>query len=254
LTSPSSIPADPARRRVAVVEDDAGMRQVVADLVTTAGLEPVCFESAEALDGWLAHAAMPDLIILDLQLPGRDGLAAAGSLRARGDTPIIMLTGRGDDIDRIIGLEVGADDYVVKPFNNRELLARIKAVLRRSSPPSRSGRLPRNGFRFAGYLLDLDARRLDDPQGEPVSLTVAEFDLLLVLLRSAGRVLTRDQLLEMTHRGMAEVFDRTIDVLILRLRRKIEPSQIHPRFIRTERGHGYVFDVPVERLEYGLRG
>lgn len=108
-----------SKRRIAIVEDDAGVRQAVADLVSTAGLDALCFDSAEALEAWMAGGALPDLIVLDLQLPGRDGLAAAGSLRARTDTPIIMLTGRGDDIDRIIGLEVGADDYVVKPFNNR---------------------------------------------------------------------------------------------------------------------------------------
>jgi two-component system OmpR family response regulator len=164
--------------------------------------------------------------------------------------PIIILSGRGGDLDRIIGLEIGADDYVVKPFNDRELLARIKAVLRRigREPPSSPVTPVRRGWRFAGWEIDLDRRRLSDPDGRPVTLTVAEFDLLSVLLGAAGRVLSRDHLIDLTHRASGDVFDRTIDVLVMRLRRKIEPDPTNPRFIRTERGLGYVFDEPVAAI------
>ena len=162
-----------------------------------------------------------------------------------------MLTGLGSDIDRILGLEMGADDYVVKPFNPRELSARIKAVLRRTSGELANGAQapsPRHDYRrFAGWTLDLTAHLLIDPTGTPVSLTNAEFLLLEALVQSPNRVLSREQLLERTHSYEADVFDRTIDVLILRLRRKIESNPHAPKLIRTERGAGYVFDAVVAK-------
>jgi two-component system OmpR family response regulator len=186
----------------------------------------------------------PDLIVLDLQLPDRDGMALASAIRSTSDIPIVMLTGRGSAIDRIVGLEVGADDYVVKPFNNLELLARVKAVMRRTRPVPSNRK--RHGYKFAGYFLDLHARRLEGPDGSAVQLTVAEFELLQALLKAEGRVLTREQLLDMTHHVNSDVFDRTIDVLILRLRRKIEPVPSRPQFILTQRGLGYTFSAKVE--------
>jgi len=236
--------------RIAVVDDDAAVRDAVCDLVATEGFEPVACGDAAALFAALS-AGRIDLVVLDLRLPDRDGFAVAASLRASSDVPIIILSGRGGDLDRILGLEIGADDYVVKPFNTRELLARIKAVLRRigrEAPPPPPAP-PRHGWRFAGHEIDLDRRRLTAPNGAPVALTVAEFDLLAALVGAAGRVLSRDHLLDLTHRAGGEVYDRTVDVLILRLRRKIEPDPTNPRFIRTERGHGYVFDAPVATIE-----
>lgn len=230
--------------RIAIIEDDAAVRTAVLDLVQSAGFEAAAFDSADAYER--ASLAV-DLVILDLQLPGSDGLTFAGKLRATSGVAIIMLTGRGDEIDRIVGLEIGADDYIVKPFNNRELIARIKAVLRRSGPEARASKPQiRAGYRFGDFVFDVEHRRLETREGDAVALTAAEFDLLGVLLAARGRVMTREQLLAATHRSDSDVFDRTIDVLVLRLRRKIEPSQGHPRFIRTERGYGYVFDGPVE--------
>jgi two-component system OmpR family response regulator len=236
------------KNSIAIVEDDPFIRNTVADIVETAGFEAVCYDRADAILSDMRSGSIPDLIVLDLHLPDNDGLMVAGSIRAMSDVPIIILTGRSDEIDRILGLEIGADDYVVKPFNNRELLARIKAILRRLSRDTapRNMSNPRAGYRFGGFVLDTDARKLEAPGGALVPLTVAEFNLLLVLLNAHGRVLSRDQLLELTHRGDHSVFDRTIDVLILRLRRKLENTPEQPRFIRTERGLGYIFDAEVE--------
>lgn len=236
--------------RIAVVDDDASVRETVCDLVGTEGFVAVACGDAASLLAMLAQTPV-DLVVLDLRLPDRDGLAVAASIRATSSVPIIMLTARGGDVDRIVGLEVGADDYVVKPFNPRELLARIKAVLRRIGREIPAAPAPtriRRGWSFAGHLLDLDRRRLIAPDGFPVSLTIAEFDLLAALVGAAGRVLSRDQLLDLTHRAGGEVYDRTVDVLILRLRRKIEADPTNPCLIRTERGHGYVFDAAVHAL------
>lgn len=233
--------------RIAVVEDDTIVSSTVVDILQTAGFLAIACHTAEALLALMRSGKPPDLILLDLQLPDQDGIALATSIRATSSVPIIMLTGRSGEIDRIVGLEIGADDYVVKPFSNLELVARVKAILRRSrgAPPLAS---QRQGFRFEGFFLDLKVRRLEAPDGSSVQLTVAEFELLHALIRARGRVLTRDQLLDMTHNTEADVFDRTIDVLILRLRRKIEPVPSQPRFIRTERGHGYIFAGEVEAV------
>lgn len=236
------------RPRIAVVDDDHAVREAVGDMLESNGFAPVPCRNAADLLALMAGEAPPGLIVLDLQLPDRDGLGVAAAIRATSRVPIIMLTGRGEEIDRVMGLEVGADDYVVKPFSTRELLARIKAVRRRSDTFAPAEPAVRQGYRFLGFVLDTERRRLTAPSGAPVPLTVAEFDLLHALVQRHGRVLSREQLLEITHRADDEIFDRTIDVLILRLRRKIEPTPTSPRFIRTERGHGYVFDVKVEPL------
>lgn len=235
--------------RVLVVDDDAEVREVVRHAFESQG-----FAVDEAADGReLAErlrCAQPDLILLDIRLPSSDGLTIAGKLRLTSDMPIIMLTGLGAEVDRIVGLELGADDYVVKPFNPRELVARARAVLRRvkgstADAPSLSS-LGHCCRRFAGYLLDLTARRLVGPDGNPVPLTNAEFLLLQAFVSAPRRVLSRDQLLDLTRSHGGDVFDRTIDVLVLRLRRKIEPNPHAPHLIRTERGAGYVFDTAVE--------
>lgn len=203
------------------------------------------YEMRECLD-----KSMPDLIVLDLMLPGDDGLKLCRELRSKSAVPIIMLTAMGEDTDRIIGLEMGADDYVAKPFNPRELLARIKAVLRRSSMAGDSiGQANTGGriFRFAGLKLDIVRRELRSADGALVELTAGEYDLLIVFVENPQRVLTRDHLLDVTRSRSASAFDRTIDVQVSRLRRKIEvePEQ---SIIKTVRGAGYVFAASVERL------
>ncbi len=237
--------------RILIVDDDEAVRQVVRDALTGQG-----WTVDEAGDG--AELAVrlrkghPDLILLDIRLPDQDGLTIAQKLRASSDIPIIMLTGLGGDVDRIVGLEIGADDYVVKPFNPRELVARVKAVLRRAkSTPADVSAVSVMGHdcrRFAGWLFDRTGRRLSAPDGRDVSLTNAEFLLLDAFVTAPKRVLNRDQLLDLTRSHGGDVFDRTIDVLVLRLRRKIEPNPHAPSLIRTERGAGYIFDADVESV------
>lgn len=233
--------------RILIVDDDPDVRELVRYELETRDWEVT--EAATAAEVAPALAAAPDLILLDLCLPDQDGLALAARLRATSAIPIIMLTGLGGDVDRIVGLEMGADDYVVKPFNPRELVARIKAVLRRTGaaamPVEWAGHDRRS---FAGWVIDLTARSLETPAGQAVALTNAEFLLLEAFVRAPRCVLSRDQLLERTRTDGGEVFDRTIDVLILRLRRKIEPNPRAPQLIRTERGAGYVLDAEVRRL------
>ncbi|MBK8174596.1 MAG: response regulator [Rhodospirillales bacterium] len=236
---------------VLIVDDDPQVREIVRDAFEAQGWAAA--EAADSLE--LAdrlRRCTPDLILLDLCLPDADGLAIASKLRLTSDVPIIILTGLGADIDRIVGLEIGADDYVVKPFNPRELVARAKAVLRRSrGPMGGTPSVPALGHdcrRFVGYLLDLTTRRLIAPDGTVVPLTNAEFLLLEAFISAPRRVLSRDQLLELTRSHGGDVFDRTIDVLVLRLRRKIEANPHAPRLIRTERGAGYVFDTVVESI------
>jgi two-component system, OmpR family, response regulator len=189
-----------------------------------------------------------DLVILDLRLGASDGLDLLRELRSGSDVPVIIITGhRRDEVDRIVGLELGADDYLTKPFNLRELLARVRAILRRfhAGRATQTMSVDGGGFRFGGWELDRRARRLVDPDGTPVPLTKGEYDLLVAFLDSPERPLSREQLLQAT-RAQEDVFDRSVDVQILRLRRKLEKDTNAPRFIRTERGVGYVFSAPVE--------
>jgi DNA-binding response OmpR family regulator len=189
-----------------------------------------------------------DLVVLDLMLPDEDGLAIARRLREKLDLPIIMLTGRKEESDRVRGLDTGADDYVTKPFSQRELLARIHAVLRRTEA-KRAARRTENvrAYRFAGWELNTGLRRLKSPDGRTVELTNSEYALLVAFLRAPQRVLSRDALLE-SSRLHDDIYDRSIDVQILRLRRKIEEKPNEPALIRTERGAGYFLDVPVETV------
>ncbi|HSO82095.1 response regulator transcription factor [Thiocapsa sp.] len=237
--------------QVLIVDDDPDIRDLVAHEVRQQGWDLLQAGSDAELTELLRQRT-PDIILLDIRLPDQDGLTIARRLRAASTIPIIMLTGMGSDVDRIVGLELGADDYVVKPFNPRELIARIKAVLRRTSAgamvPAPTPSPGHDCRRFAGWMLDLSARLLTDPDGNPVSLTNAEFLLLEAFLDAPRRVLSREHLLERTHSFEADVFDRTIDVLIMRLRRKIESNNPAPRLIRTERGAGYVFDADVEQM------
>lgn len=191
-----------------------------------------------------------DLVLLDLKLPGEDGMHLARALRERATVPIVLLTGRNEEADRVMGLELGADDYITKPFSPREMLARVRAVLRRyqvqSTLPERDS--TRRAFRFSGWELNLRTRRLTSPQGAAVELSNGEFSLLSALCRAPQRVLSRDQLLSMSRLHEAEVYDRTIDVQIRRLRIKIESDSAKPALIVTERGAGYRLACDVETL------
>ncbi|MBK5967439.1 MULTISPECIES: response regulator [Thiorhodovibrio] len=229
------------KAQVLVVDDDQGLRDLLLDYLEREGFEVAGVEDGEQMFRHL-EAESPDIIILDLMLPGEDGLSLARRLRQSHSTPIIMLSARGDEVDRIVGLEVGADDYLPKPFNPRELLARIRAVLRRQSPsPAEEPAEEANDtLSFGPYRLDIDMRQLTR-DGEPISLTSGEFDLLCVFCEHPNRLLHRDQLLDLLKGYERNPFDRSIDVQVARLRAKIEPDKKNPRYIRTVWGRGYIF-------------
>jgi two-component system OmpR family response regulator len=188
-----------------------------------------------------------DLVVLDLMLPGEDGLSLCRRLRAESDTPVVMLTARGEETDRIVGLEMGADDYLPKPFSPRELLARIKSVLRRArSLPANLRGDDARALRFAGWTLDVIARRLVSAKGVVVPLGGAEYELLRIFLSHPSHVLTRDQLMVLSKGHEAEPFDRSIDLQVSRLRHRLGDDPADPRIIKTVRGYGYVLAVPVE--------
>ncbi|MGI3776434.1 MAG: response regulator [Janthinobacterium lividum] len=232
---------------ILVVDDDREIRDLLARF-----LERHQFRVTTARDTREARRALPaghyQLLILDLMLPGEGGLDFARWLRQSSDVPIIMLTAMGEETDRIVGLEMGADDYLAKPFNPRELLARVRAVLRRTTEREerRSGASAK-ALRFAGWTLEPARRRLLSPDGVEVALTGGEYDLLAALLDRANRVLTRDMLLDLLRGRQAGPFDRAIDVAISRLRRKLEDDGRHAQLIKTVRGGGYVLAVDVER-------
>jgi two-component system, OmpR family, response regulator len=234
---------------VLVVDDDPAIRELLHDYLAGQGWRVTAVAGGREMNALLVEEAV-DLVLLDLRLPGEDGLQLARELRERATLPIVLLTGQNEEADRVMGLELGADDYVTKPFSPRELLARLRAVLRRyqvqATLPERDS--TRRAFRFAGWELNLRTRRLRSPQGETVELSNGEFSLLTAFCGAAGRTLTRDQLLSMSRLHEAEVYDRTIDVQILRLRRKIEVDPSHPALIVTQRGAGYLFDTQVETL------
>jgi two-component system phosphate regulon response regulator OmpR len=226
--------------QILVVDDDAALRALLGDYLAGEGFSVAGAEDGVAMDAWLTEHET-DLVILDLMLPGEDGLTLARRLRARADVPIIMLSARGDDIDRIVGLEVGADDYMPKPFNPRELLARIRAVLRRRAPSaSPEIREDAGCIRFGPYRLDFGQRELRRGD-QPVVLTSGELELLRILAEHPDRILDRDLLLDLLKGYERSPFDRSIDVQIARLRAKIEPDTKRPRYIRTIWGKGYMF-------------
>jgi two-component system OmpR family response regulator len=233
---------------IAIVDDEPDITQLLAGYLSRQGFRVSALGNGHALIE-LMSADRPDLVLLDLGLPGEDGFAIARKLRERWQCGLIIVTGRGDAVDKVVGLEIGADDYVTKPFDLRELLARIKAVLRRLAPPTEAAaapQAPRERLCFDGWVLDVAARRLLDRGGEPVLLTGGEFDLLCVLAQHAGRVLSRDFLLEHTRGRDAAPFDRTIDVQIGRLRRKLGDDADDPLIIKSVRGVGYVLTPRVD--------
>ena len=232
---------------ILVVDDDREIRDLLARF-----LELHRFRITAVRDARGARRAWSTgrfhLVVLDLMLPGEGGLDLARWMRSQSDVPIVMLTAMGDETDRIIGLELGADDYLAKPFNPRELLARIRAVLRRAGDfGERRAESGHRAFRFAGWTLEPARRRLLDPQGVEVALTGGEYDLLLALVERANRVLTRDMLLDLLRGRQAGPFDRAIDVAISRLRRKLEDNGRHAKVIKTVRGGGYVLAADVAR-------
>ena len=235
---------------VLAIDDDPAIRQLIADYLGENELRVTTAATGEEMTRALAEQPI-DVVVLDLRLKSEDGMELARKLRQDSSVPIIMVTGKRDEADRVMGLELGADDYITKPFSPRELLARVRAVLRRyrivqDVLPARDER--RRAYRFAGWELNLRTRRLTSPSGERIELTNGEFSLLQAFCAAPQRVLSRDQLLELSRLNRAEVYDRSIDVQILRLRRKIEESPNQPSLIRTERGAGYYLNSTVETL------
>ena len=226
--------------RVLVVDDDPALRELLSEYLTANGLEVEAVGDGAAMRRALA-AGMPGAIVLDLMLPGEDGLSLARELRTHSDVPILMLSARGEEIDRVIGLEVCADDYLAKPFGPRELLARLRALLRRSRGTAAEPDAPASHPRFGPFQLDLAAHRLLR-DGVEIRLTGAEFDLLRVLVERPNRVLSRDDLVSQLKGYDRDPFDRSIDIRVTRLRRKIEDDPAAPAYVRTIRGEGYLFN------------
>src|SRR5437588_10458730 len=234
---------------VLAIDDDPSVRQMVADYLGDNEIQVTTLASGQAIADVMARHTI-DLLILDLKLPGEDGMQIARNLRAESDVPIIILTGRKEEADRVMGLELGADDYLTKPFSPRELLARIRALLRRSRTHETvaDGLARIRAYRFAGWELNVRLRRLKSPQGQIVATTNSEFNLLVAFLAAPQRVLSREQLLELSRLHNDEVYDRSVDVQVGRLRKKIEPKGTRAQLIRTERGAGYVFTATVETV------
>jgi two-component system, OmpR family, response regulator len=232
--------------RVLVVDDEEDIRDMLGDYLSSFG-----YRVTTAADGRQMRAALDaspfELVLLDLGLPGEDGLTLARELRSGTDLGIIIVTGRGQPVDRVVGLEIGADDYIAKPFDLRELVARVRSVLRRtrtaavSTPKETTERESVDQLTFDGWVIDLAARSLRNPDGATVALTTGEFDLLSVFARHANRVLSRDELMDLIHQREAGPFDRAIDVQVGRLRRKIERDPGRPERIKSVRGVGYIF-------------
>jgi two-component system OmpR family response regulator len=232
---------------ILVVDDQQEICDLVREYLTDEGFRVTTTNDGAGLREEMARSPV-DLVILDLVLRGEDGLQLARELRSQSDIGIIMLTGRGETVDRIIGLEMGADDYLSKPFHLRELLARVRSVMRRGSARNGGDKsaAPRARISFAGWILDLASRELLSPAGEEVRLTTGEFELLAAFVNHANQVLSRDRLLDLSRHREAGPFDRTIDVQVGRLRRKLEDDPKNPAMIKTVRGGGYIFTPPVE--------
>jgi two-component system, OmpR family, response regulator len=234
---------------ILVVDDDPQIRALLEEYLTENSLRVSAVSSGKQMSKILADEAI-DLVILDLRLAGEDGMAIVRTLRDQSAIPIVMLTGVREEADRVMGLELGADDYLTKPFSPRELLARIRTVLRRTKGAGLAQARQREirAYRFAEFELNLRTRRLKRRDGPQIDLTNGEFNLLAALLAAPQRILTRDQLLEASRVYDNEVYDRSIDIQVLRLRRKIEADPSQPQFIVTERGVGYTLNSPVEVL------
>ncbi|MDQ0036860.1 two-component system OmpR family response regulator [Variovorax boronicumulans] len=233
---------------IAVLDDEVDITLLLANYLQGHGFRVTQIHNGGALMALMASDPA-DLVLLDLGLPGEDGFSIARRMRESWRCGLVIVTGRGDAVDKVVGLEVGADDYVTKPFDLRELVARVKAVLRRLTPEASAAPAPAatstDKLRFAGWQLDTAARSLRNPQGEDVTLTGGEFDLLQAFARHSGRVLSRDFLLEQTRGREAGPFDRTIDVQVGRLRKKIEVDADDPQLIKSVRGAGYILIPPV---------
>lgn len=231
---------------ILVVDDDREIRTLLGEYLQKQGYRVTAVADGKGLRAAMAQSR-PDAVILDLMLPGEDGLALCRDLRAHSEVPIIMLTARGEETDRIVGLELGADDYVAKPFSPRELLARIKSVLRRARALPENLRRDESGvFRFAGWMLDAATRNLTSPEGVVVALSGTDFRLLRIFVDHPNRVLTRDQLVELMLAREAGPYDRAIDVQVSRLRQRLGEDAREPVIIKTVRGRGYVFAAHVE--------
>lgn len=237
--------------RVLIVDDDYSVRNFLDKFLSLEGYAVTVAEDGEAMHRAMATTEF-DLVIVDLVLPGEDGLSLVRTLRAQSNIPVIMLTGKQDPVDKVVGLEMGADDYITKPFDNRELLARIRSVLRRSRSRGSSGAAPRapaiddRVARFGGWRMVFSARELTDPSGEIVHLTTHEFDLLAALVGRAKRAVTRDQLLDIIADREWDPLNRSIDVMVGKVRRKLEDDAKTPGMIKTIRGVGYMFVASVD--------
>lgn len=234
---------------ILIVDDDPDIRDMLVDYLTRQGMKATGAADGREMRRVLASERV-DLLVLDLMLPGEDGISLCRALRAPGQPalPIVMLSARTDEADRILGLELGADDYLPKPFASRELLARVRSVLRRTRmlPPAIAAELPQAHIRFGEWTLDTVARHLLDGTGTMVALSGAEYRLLRVLLQHPQRILTRDQLLQLTQGRDADVFDRSIDLLVSRVRQRLRDEPSESRYIKTVRNEGYVFCMPVQ--------
>jgi len=232
------------RHRLVVVDDEPELRAMVAEYLGRHGFVVQTAAGGAELDACMAEAK-PDLLLLDVNMPDEDGFSIARRIRARSDVPILMLTAADDVVDRVVGLELGADDYVTKPFDLRELRARIQAILRRgrrTGQPAANQAAPSAApVNFGDVMLDLEARRLLRRDGSELEITAMEFDLLAAFARNPNRVLSRERLLDLAHNRDTDAFDRSIDVRIARIRRKVERDPGKPQVIRTMRGAGYMF-------------
>ena len=225
--------------RILVVDDDSELRHLIKEYLEKNGFTVDTVESGETMDGYLDNSKA-DLIILDLMLPGEHGLSIAQRLKKQMEIPIIIVSAQGDDVDRIVGLEIGADDYLAKPFNPRELLARVRAVLRRSSASVAFGNIETDKITFGEFEVDISAHRLTRGP-DVIPLTSGEFDLLSILVKTPNKVLDRDRILDLLTGAERSPFDRSIDVRITRLRAKIEVNPANPLYIKTIWGKGYMF-------------
>lgn len=236
----------PAAAHILAVEDDAGMRRLIARILQENGFRVSGARNSTEMWDALGHLPI-DLVLLDVMLPGTSGMDLCRTLRQKSNVPIVMVTARGAETDRVLGLELGADDYLPKPFSGPELVARIRAVLRRSRMIAAEKEAPRRRLHFAGWVLDLPRRELAAPDGSAVDLSGAEYDTLVAFLEHPQRVLSRDYLLELSRNRLGDVSDRSVDVLVSRLRKKIESGTPDQPMIRTVRGAGYLFVPDVTR-------
>ncbi|MET3600756.1 response regulator transcription factor [Martelella mangrovi] len=230
---------------ILIVEDDTEIADLLVDTIRQNGMHATHVQDGQAMRRAMLGQNF-DLIILDVMLPGEDGISLCRGIRAGNTIPIILLTALGEEVDRIVGLEVGADDYITKPFSPREVIARIRSLLRRAAYGVKTNHAP-TAFRFEGWRLDPMRRQLHDPSHARVSLTTTEFDILVALCQNPGRVISREELLMLTHSGLAGPIERSIDVHVSRLRQKIEKDPKEPQLLQTVRLGGYVFTAAVER-------